>query len=101
MIVGITLVISPLISLMEDQVMKLKSLNIDAEMLSSTSSKEVIKHAHDTLAKDGPPSIKLLYVTPERLAKSKRLMSCLQKCYNRGYLDRIAIGKFFLTPLVA
>lgn len=38
-------------------------------------------------------TLKLLYVTPERLAKSKRFMSNLQKCYAQKHLDRIAIGK--------
>lgn len=37
--------------------------------------------------------MKLLYVTPERLAKSKRLMSALQKCYENKNLARIAIDE--------
>jgi ATP-dependent DNA helicase Q1 len=36
---GFTLVVSPLISLMEDQVMAMKKLNIKAEMLSAATSK--------------------------------------------------------------
>lgn len=38
---GVTLVVSPLISLMEDQVMSLKALGVDARMISSgTPAKE-------------------------------------------------------------
>lgn len=37
--------------------------------------------------------MKLLYVTPERMAKSKRLMSALQKSYQNKKLDRIAIDE--------
>jgi ATP-dependent DNA helicase Q1 len=37
--------------------------------------------------------MKLLYVTPERIAKSKRLMNALQKCYENKYLVRIAIDE--------
>lgn len=37
--------------------------------------------------------MKLLYVTPERMAKSKRLMSALQKSYQNKKLERIAIDE--------
>lgn len=36
---------------------------------------------------------KLLYVTPERLAKSKRFMTALQKCYLSKKLNFIAIDE--------
>lgn len=36
---------------------------------------------------------KLLYVTPERLAKSKRFMNALQKCYLAQKLNMIAIDE--------
>lgn len=35
----------------------------------------------------------MLYVTPERLAKSKRFMAALQKSYFAGKLDLIAIDE--------
>ena len=38
---GMTLVISPLISLMEDQLMALKELNIESALLNSKCSKEL------------------------------------------------------------
>lgn len=38
-------------------------------------------------------SFKLLYVTPERLAKSKRFMNALQKCYLAKALDLIAVDE--------
>lgn len=37
--------------------------------------------------------LKLLYVTPEKLAKSKRFMSKLQKSYELGLLARIAVDE--------
>ncbi|XP_047529192.1 ATP-dependent DNA helicase Q1-like [Vanessa atalanta] len=89
---GLTIVISPLISLMEDQVRSLKNRNIQAMLMTSTSPKDETLKALNVL-KDKNTKIKLLYVTPERLAKSKRFMSNLQKCYAEGRLQRIAIDE--------
>lgn len=46
---GITLVVSPLVSLMEDQIMALKKINYPALMLSANSSKEDSKLVTSTL----------------------------------------------------
>jgi len=60
---GVTLVISPLIALMKDQVDSLKKLNIPATFINSTlSSQEATEQI--SLVKNG--KIKLLYVAPER-----------------------------------
>jgi hypothetical protein len=37
--------------------------------------------------------MKLLYVTPEKLAKSKRFMAKLQKSYSQGLFNRLAIDE--------
>nr|AGC92678.1 ATP-dependent DNA helicase Q1-like protein [Heliconius erato] len=89
---GLTIVISPLVSLMEDQVRSLKNKEIPAMLMTSTSSKEETSTALNAL-KDKNTKIKLLYVTPERLAKSKRFMANLQKCFAEGRLQRIAIDE--------
>lgn len=93
---GITIVISPLISLMEDQLYALRKKKIPAEMLSAQSSKEDVKRIHNIL--EDPNSLasnnmKLLYITPERITKSKRFMQALQKCYQHNNLQRIAIDE--------
>lgn len=89
---GLTVVVSPLISLMEDQVRSLTSKNIPAKLITSSSSKEDSSAALNLL-KDKNTPVKLLYVTPERFAKSKRFMSNLQKCFADGRLQRIAIDE--------
>lgn len=40
---GFTLVVSPMVSLMEDQIIQMKKLNVNAKMISSYSSKEETK----------------------------------------------------------
>ena len=89
---GVTLVISPLVSLMEDQLIQMKSLGIDSCMLNASSSKEDINRVHTAMT-DGKNPLKLLYVTPEKLAKSKRFMSKLEKTYEMGRLSRIVIDE--------
>lgn len=61
---GISIVISPLIALMQDQVASLKAQNIAADMISSAQSREDIETIVHS-AKMG--ELKFLYVSPERL----------------------------------
>jgi ATP-dependent DNA helicase RecQ len=61
---GVTLVISPLISLMKDQVDNINELGIQAAYInSSLTNNEILK----VLTKIRDKSIKLIYVAPERL----------------------------------
>ena len=61
---GVTLVVSPLISLMKDQVSALKRAGVDAAFLNSSLSPEQLHLAY-ARAKKG--AYKILYVAPERL----------------------------------
>ena len=62
---GLTLVVSPLIALMKDQVDSLQERGIDAARLDSSLSAGEAHAVYDKM-RDG--SLKLLYVAPERLA---------------------------------
>lgn len=62
---GFTLVISPLISLMQDQVEASQARGIPAAALNSTLSRERQRQIQDDLASG---RLKLLYTSPERLA---------------------------------
>lgn len=67
MVEGIVVVISPLISLMKDQVDALNRKSIVAEFINSTLSQPEIVSIMD---KSKTGNIKILYIAPERLAVS-------------------------------
>ena len=67
---GVTLVVSPLIALMQDQVAALRQLGIDAAFLNSTLSGEEQSAIYRRLATG---EIKLLYVAPERLMQARTI----------------------------
>lgn len=120
---GVALVVSPLLSLIQDQVSKhpvhlplicnscwqkllpqvmgLSALGIPAFMLTSTTTKENEKFIYKALEKGGD-ELKILYVTPEKISKSKRFMSKLEKCHHAGRLSLISIDvslQFCVFPL--
>lgn len=64
MMPGITIVISPLISLMKDQVDALKELGIPSGFINSSQS---LKEERETIKGILSGKIKILYVAPERL----------------------------------
>lgn len=73
---GLTVVISPLISLMKDQVDRLMACGVPAAFLNSTlGSGEVSLR----LARAASGELKMLYVAPERF-EAADLRRCLKKC---------------------
>ncbi|MBD3299946.1 MAG: DNA helicase RecQ [Candidatus Moranbacteria bacterium] len=77
---GLTLVVSPLIALMKDQVDSLKANGIGAEFINSSLRFEEIKQIEQAVFRG---EVKILFVAPERLSSSyffdwlKRLEVCL------------------------
>ncbi|CAJ1402095.1 unnamed protein product [Effrenium voratum] len=91
---NLTLVVSPLLSLMQDQVMALRALGLKASMLSSGDSREEQTKVRAEMKEiTSSSSAFLLYLTPERLAKSKLVMNLLEKIYAAGRLGLIAIDE--------
>ncbi len=70
MLPGLTVVVSPLISLMQDQVTALRARGIPAAYLTSTQSPKVRRAVLRATLKG---SIRLLYLAPERLHQMGRL----------------------------
>ena len=64
MLPGVSLVISPLISLMQDQVLALKSAGVPAAYINSSLSMEQLRLVYQNLRRG---RYKIVYVAPERL----------------------------------
>ena len=75
MLDGLTLVVSPLIALMKDQVDALTRLGISAARLDSSLSAEEAKRIYQSIENG---EVKLLYVSPERL-KNERFVQRLKR----------------------
>ncbi|KAH6608035.1 hypothetical protein Trco_004348 [Trichoderma cornu-damae] len=88
---GITIVVSPLLSLMINQVEALRAAGIDASSLNSNTSRD----ERDRIQRDletGHPRTRLLYVTPE-LCSGSRFRQRLQLVHRQKELARIAIDE--------
>lgn len=86
---GLTVVISPLIALMQDQVDRLRANGIPAAFVnSSLSSTERVERERAAL--DG--TLKLLYVAPERLV-SGNFLSLLDQVENNVGLSLLAVDE--------
>ncbi|XP_045576258.1 LOW QUALITY PROTEIN: ATP-dependent DNA helicase Q5-like [Salmo salar] len=88
---GITLVISPLIALIQDQVDHLRDLNIPA---CSINSKLPAGERRLILAdlESESPRLKLLYITPEMVA-SPAFQPCLTGLLSRSLLSYLAVDE--------
>ena len=90
--VGLTIVISPLISLIQDQVTLLDSMGVSAAGLSGQMAQEELESVYDQLLQDTCP-FKVVYATPERIARNARFMNTLVELRRRGKLQRIVIDE--------
>ncbi|KAF8651913.1 hypothetical protein AX16_004558 [Volvariella volvacea WC 439] len=88
---GVTLVISPLLSLMKNQVanMRKKFLFVSA-LTGDTPNEDKTEIINDL--KTGRPSCRLLYITPERFANDK-FLEILDNLFRRGQLNRLVVDE--------
>lgn len=94
---GVTIVVSPLLSLINDQVSHLKKLGIYAIGFTGDLPQETKKAA--LLALSGGPNGttsldgRVVYVTPEMLNKSPAFAGVLRSIYRKGKLARFVIDE--------
>ncbi len=86
---GITVVVSPLIALMHDQVGALHEAGVSAAFLNSTLNAEEAQDVEQRLRRG---DITLLYAAPERLT-TPRFLAQLDSLHERGMLSLFAIDE--------
>ena len=86
---GVTLVISPLIALMQDQVGALHEVGVEAAFLNSTLSGEAAYEVEQRLRR---AEFTLLYAAPERV-NTPRFLALLDSLHARGLLSLFAIDE--------
>ncbi|KAF2752241.1 hypothetical protein M011DRAFT_455049 [Sporormia fimetaria CBS 119925] len=92
---GVTIVISPLLSLMEDQVNACRErFGMGAYLINGQTDEATKKHIMQGLNERDPQKfIQVLYVTPEMLGKSERMIGAMRKLHDRNRLARIVIDE--------
>lgn len=92
---GVTIVVSPLLSLMEDQVEHLRKIEIQAWLLNGSSTQEQKSQLRKVLDTEPTPEkfVTLLYVTPEMLSKNQMMVDIFRRLSSRGKLARIVIDE--------
>lgn len=92
---GLTVVISPLLSLIQDQVQSMTKLGIESVYLASsqdyeTEQLEITRRINETTAHGG---VKLLYLTPEKLSNSTQMQSMLRRLHGRKLISRFVVDE--------
>ncbi|KXL41960.1 hypothetical protein M433DRAFT_72397, partial [Acidomyces richmondensis BFW] len=91
---GVTVVVSPLLSLMEDQVQHLRRLQIQAFLLNGESTAIQKREIMEALNEDNPQEIiQCLYVTPEMVSKNQNMMQSFERLNARKQLARLVIDE--------
>lgn len=88
---GITIVISPLLALMKNQIARLRMHKVRVAALTSETSKSEKREIIDDLSTPCPKN-RLLYITPEKLC-SAEFMKLLAPLYQRGGLNRLVVDE--------
>lgn len=92
---GLAVIISPLLSLIQDQVQSMSKLGVKSVFLNSTQDYDthgrlIMNELYNTTAHDG---IKLLYITPEKLRHSGAIKTLLTRLYNRKLISRFVVDE--------
>lgn len=92
---GLSVIVSPLLSLIEDQVQSMTKLGIETAFLSSAQDydiqgRDIVARLRRLTPHDG---IKMLYITPEKLARSGMMKGILRDLSSRGLISRFVVDE--------
>lgn len=91
---GVTIVVSPLLSLMQDQVDHMKALGIQAVAFNGECSAEYKRQVMSAFNERSPEHfVELLYVTPEMVSKNAAFNNGMQSLYRKGKFARLVIDE--------
>ncbi|KAL7924297.1 hypothetical protein ACQKWADRAFT_287922 [Trichoderma austrokoningii] len=91
---GVTIVISPLLSLMQDQVDHMKALGIQAVAFNSESSTDYRRQVMSAFNERNPEHfIELLYITPEMASNSVQFHKAMVNLYEKKKFARFVIDE--------
>ncbi|KAI0770381.1 P-loop containing nucleoside triphosphate hydrolase protein [Fomes fomentarius] len=88
---GVTVVVSPLLALMKNQVSKLRELGVPVVSLTSETSSQDRAYASQDLRSDNP-SIRLLYVSPEKFC-TPDIRAIMLDLSRRDELNRLVVDE--------
>lgn len=89
---GLTLVVSPLVALIQDQIAQLREVNVQCGALGGAVDDAERMYVTSQL-RMRPPGIRLLYVTPEKIASSDSLIRQLDDLNSSGFFSRVVIDE--------
>lgn len=91
---GVTIVISPLLSLMQDQVDHMKALGIQAVAFNSECSAQYKRELMNAFHERNPEHyVELLYVTPEMVSRSPAFNEALDSLHRKKKFARLVIDE--------
>lgn len=93
MLPGVTVVISPLISLVQDQVKSLQEAGVSVGSVLGNTGDEVRTELWNSIRSRTVPRFKIIYTTPEKVNKSESMKNLLQALNNSGYLSLFVIDE--------
>lgn len=90
---GITIVVSPLISLVQDQIRGLQEAGVEVGAMTGNSGDEVPSALWNSVRTRQFPRLKLVYTTPEKLNKSEGMKNLLRALNSLGFLSLFVIDE--------
>ena len=110
MLPGVTVVVSPLISLVQDQVSALQAAGVEVGAVMGTtnngndngssgsgsgsgSGEDCVSMLWNCIRRRTPPTVKLIYTTPEKLSRSEGMKKLLRVLAELGYLSLFVIDE--------